>query len=188
MMAPVISVINLESAKPSIIKQSTLVNINLNDKGIFHRKSFVPQNMDVVYEEPEKTARNKTKENCKEVSSNLKSNSMVSSDSSSSYCQSIVLKKQYIKAEEYNSVEESSVQDQNLLQRPSEHFNIQVRRASKSFTNIPASVQEMISMLKKDSKKEPDPYKRNVKSTLSKFFSKNKSLRGSSNRSKSPYL
>lgn len=66
--------------------------------------------------------------------------------------------------------------------RKSSHFKINIKRASKSFSKLPSDIVKLVEALKTQDKDE-DIYKRNVKSTLCQFFSKNKSLRRKNTKS-----
>lgn len=69
--------------------------------------------------------------------------------------------------------------------KKSNHFRINVRRASKSFNEIPASVKKLMSYIKSHHKpQEEDVYKRQAKSNLSAFFSENKSSKNHSKKSR----
>lgn len=69
--------------------------------------------------------------------------------------------------------------------KKSDHFRINVRRASKSFNEIPTSVKKLVSYIKSHHKpQDQDVYKRQAKSNLSAFFSENKSSKNHSKKSK----
>jgi len=68
--------------------------------------------------------------------------------------------------------------------RKSQHFKISIRRASKSFNQIPISAMKLVETLKsKNFAPKYDPIKSSVKSTLSKFFSSNSRGKLSKNNS-----